>query len=135
VVVVLAMALALVMPLRVARGLAVQRDYRPEVGYWQYLGNLLEHRSTVIMLSHNYGARLQYYGWVSGTMWLGGSMENSEEWIRAQLGGANLFVVTLLGELENQTVLRSFLYDHYAITAQGEDFVIFDLGQELNTGP
>jgi hypothetical protein len=135
VVVVLAMALALVMPLRVARGLAVQNDYRPEVGYWQYLGNLLEHRSNVIMLSHDYGERLQYYGWVWGTAWLGGTGESSEEWIRAQLGGADLFVVTLLGELENQTVLRSFLYDHHAIYAQGEDFVVFDLRQELNTPP
>jgi len=146
VVVALVMALALVMPLRVARGLAVQRDYRPEVGYWQHLGNLLEHRSNVIMLAHNYGARLQYYGWVSGPVWLGqsdfrlqaltgGSVESSEEWIRAQLGGADLFVVTLLGELENQTVLRSFLYDHHAIYAQGEDFVVFDLRQELNTPP
>jgi hypothetical protein len=119
----------------VARGLAVQNDYRPEVGYWQYLGNLLEHRSNVIMLSHDYGERLQYYGWVWGTAWLGGTGESSEEWIRAQLGGADLFVVTLLGELENQTVLRSFLYDHHAIYAQGEDFVVFDLRQELNTPP
>lgn len=143
---VLVLALALVMPLRVARGLAVQNDYRPEVGYWQYLGNLLEHRSNVIMLAHDYGERLQYYGWVSGSAWLGqsdlrllelmgGSVESSEEVLRQQLAGGSYFVVTLLGELDNQPVLKSFLYDHYPIAHEGEDFVIFDLRQELTTAP
>jgi len=146
VVALLVLSALMVMPVRVARGVLVQNDYRPEVGYWQYLGDLLEHRSNVIMLSHDYGERLQYYGWVSGRAWLGQSdfrltelmgrsVESSEEWIRGQLEGADFFVVTLLGELENQPTLRSFLYENYPVYAQGDDFVVFDLQRSLSTTP
>jgi hypothetical protein len=123
---------------RAARGIVAARDYRPEVGYWEYLGDLLEHRSDLLILSHDYGYRLMYYGWVNGGAWVGQADLRLGELlgepsalgmgeITERLAGHSFFVVTLLGELDAQPALKEYLYANYPVAAQGDDFVVFDL--------
>jgi hypothetical protein len=123
---------------RAARGIVAGSDYRPEVGYWEYLGDLLEHRSDLLLLSHDYGYRLMYYGWVNGGAWVGQSDLRLGELlgepsdlgmgeITGRLAGHSFFVVTLLGELDAQPVLKEYLYENYPMAERGDDFVVFDL--------
>jgi hypothetical protein len=46
--------------------------------------------------------------------------------------GKRYFLVTLGGELEKQTSLKDMLYNNYAIFAEGDGYVIFDLMTPLN---
>jgi 4-amino-4-deoxy-L-arabinose transferase-like glycosyltransferase len=132
----------LMVPLREDRGVLMARDYRPEVRYWEYLGDLLGHPSNVMMISHDYGFRLRYFGWVMGSAWLGGGDPRTEELLgeggeippemyRQALAGYSYFVVTTLADLERQPALRGFLMDNYSVFAEGEDFIIFDLQRPL----
>jgi len=131
---------------RAARGVVAARDYRPEVGYWEYLGNLLEHRSDLVFLSHDYGYRLMYYGWVTGGAWVGQADLNLGELLGEtpgfstgdmieRLSGHSFFVVTLLGELDAQPALKAYLYDTFPVAEQGDDFVIFDLRPPAQAPP
>ncbi len=140
-----ALAALLVMPLRLARGALVERDFRPEIGYWEHLGDLLEHSSNIIMLSHDYGFRLEYYGWVSGQPWpsqtdfeltgiFGGRQELGEDEIRVRLSGRSYFITTLLGELEAQPDLARILEETYPVVERGDDFVIYDLQHPRSPG-
>lgn len=129
---------AILLPVRTARGILVGHDYRPEVGYWEQLGDVLEHRSDVLEISHDYGYRLEYYGYVEGSAWpttqdlalrttLGQSGEEDSQMIIAdQLEGRSLFVVTILGELERLPVLARYLAER-PVFAQGEDYIVYDL--------
>lgn len=141
----LVVAALLGVAVRAARGVVAARDYRPEVGYWEYLGNLLEHRSDVIMLSHDYGYRLTYYGWVNGVAWpgqadlalgelLGEAPGMSEGEMVERLAGHSYFVTTLLGELEAQPELERYLAERFPVFERGEDFVIYDLRHPLSSG-
>ena len=131
-------AAAILLPLRTARGILAGVDYRGEVGYWQALGDVLEHRSDLMEISHDYGYRLEYYGWVDGAAWmtaedlelrevlgLGGG-EDTVDVVAGQLEGHSLFVVTILSELDRLPVLRSYL-ETRPVFARGEDYMVYDL--------
>jgi len=129
---------ALLLPLRTARGILAGIDYRPEVGYWQALGEVLEHRSDLMEISHDYGYRLEYYGWVDGAAWpttedlhlleiLGqNGGEASLEVVAQQLEGRSLFVVTILSDLDRLPTLKSYL-EQRPVFASGDDYIIYDL--------
>jgi hypothetical protein len=137
----LALLVLLVMPLRLARGALLERDFRPEIGYWERLGDLLQHSSNVIMLSHDYGFRLEYYGWVAGHPWpsqtdlaLGGASQVPGADIQQRLSGGSYFVSTMPGELAAQPDLERILEDNYPVVERGDDFVIYDLHHPLSPG-
>lgn len=129
---------AVLLPLRTARGILAGVDYRAEVGYWQALGDVLEHRSDLMEISHDYGYRLEYYGWVDGASWMttedlelrevlgqaGG--EDTVDVVAGQLEGHSLFVVTILSELDRLPVLRSYL-ETRPVFARGDDYIVYDL--------
>jgi hypothetical protein len=131
--------LALAIPLRTARGILVGRDFRSQVGYWEKLGDLLEHRSNIFEISHDYGFRLEYFGWVNGGAWTDyndpglseaikqGSASEAATSLRNRLESHSFLVVTILGELDANPIIKEFLYETYPVFEQGEDFVIFDL--------
>ena len=141
----LALAALLVMPLRLARGVLIERDFRPEIDYWERLGNLLEHSGNVIMLSHDYGFRLEYYGWVAGQPWpsqtdfalsdvFGGPPDVSVAEIQERLSGGSYFISTIPGELDAQPLLARYLEEAFPIVERGDDFVIYDLQHPLSPG-
>jgi hypothetical protein len=130
--------LAVSMQMWEERNYKVTNDYRPEVSYWQELGNLISHDTNIIELSGDYGYRLAYFGWVSGSQW----STNADDALRAlagqpksdfaatfaeQISGKDLFVITSAPEWENQPELREYLTTHYPLIDQGDGYWIFDL--------
>ena len=88
-----------------SRNTMVNNEYRNEISYWQELGTLIGHDKNIIELSGDYGYRLAYFGWVSGSHW----STNADDALRAlagqsqsdfattfaeQTAGKDLFVIT-----------------------------------------
>jgi hypothetical protein len=120
------------------RNSLVSTDYRPEIAYWQGLGNLIGHNKNIIELSGDYGYRLAYFGWVSGTDWptladdslrtlAGQTQSDFASTFAEQIAGKSLFVITSPPEWQNQTELRNYLTAHYPLVDQGDGYWIFDL--------
>ena len=120
------------------RNYLVSNEYRHEIAYWQDLGVLIGPDKKIIELSGDYGYRLAYFGWVSGSQWL----SNADEALRALAGetppdfattfadkisGKDIFVVTSPPEWENQPELREHLTANYPLIDQGDGYWIFDL--------
>ena len=120
------------------RNYMVSIEYRHEVAYWQELGQLIGYDKKIVELSGDYGYRLAYLGWVSGSQW----SSNANEALQALAGhtksdfattfpekisGKDLFVVTSPPEWENQPELREYLTAHYHLIDQGDGYWIFDL--------
>jgi len=121
-----------------ARNSMATNQYRSEASYWQKLGTLIGTDKNIIELSGDYGSRLAYFGWVSGSQW----STNADDALRAlagqtqpdfattfaeQIPGKDLFVVTSPPEWENQPELREYLTAHYPLIDQGDGYWIFDL--------
>lgn len=114
-----------------------RNDYRNEPLIWQQIGAKLGQDSSVIGLTHDYGYRLEYWGWKRVTNWmtvgdmdyrvLAGQTFDINALFKEQAEGKDYFVVTLLGELDAQPDLKQLLYDNYPILEKSDDYIIFDL--------
>jgi hypothetical protein len=121
----------------------IGQDYKHEPAYWEGIAELLGNESSVVALTHDYGNRLAYYGWITPKIWLpkghiekyrelrGGSPIDVQEWFAEVTENRDYFLVTLMKQLEKQPELDELLYTNYAIFAEGDGFVIFDLHQPL----
>lgn len=121
----------------------VSQDYRHEPAYWEEIAELLGNESSIVALTHDYGNRLAYYGWITPKIWLpkghiekyrelrGGSPIDVQEWFAEVTDNRDYFLVTLLKQLEKQPELEELLYSNYAIYAEGDGYIIFDLHQPL----
>jgi len=113
-------------------------NYRDDVPFFQELGQLIGHEKKVVEVAGDYGYRLRYWGWVNSSYWpslmdtnlrqLAGqdSPDFSAEFAQYATD-ADLFVITSLGELENQPQLRDYLADSYSVSARGEGYLIYNL--------
>ncbi|NPV56883.1 MAG: hypothetical protein HPY76_09490 [Anaerolineae bacterium] len=112
-------------------------DYRPEAAYWRQLGQTLGQGARVVGLTHDYGYRLAYWGWVDSRNWMtsgdfnlqalsGGEMDMEAAFDEA-IAGNDYFVVTLRGELERQPKLQALLDRRYPLLATESDALIYDL--------
>lgn len=116
-------------------------DYRPEANYWQEIGAFLGHDSNVIALTQDYGARLEYWGWVTiiNWPWLGDlsfqgqptTAENTVIRFEQQAAGRDYFLVTAPEELERQPALKDLLAAYTVVFREG-DAVIYDLKLPLH---
>jgi branched-subunit amino acid transport protein len=113
-------------------------NYRDEITYWQDLGQIIGHDKNIIELSGDYGYRLAYFGWVSGSQWstnadialrtlAGQSQPDFADTFIEATAGKDLFVITSPPEWENQAALRDFLTENYPLIAQGDGYWIFNL--------
>lgn len=123
------------------RGEMIGASYRHEAKYWQELGDKIGHDSSVIALTHDYGYRINYWGFIQPTLWptmgdltvkqlIGSTDPEFETLFNMRTEGKDYFLVTLLGELESQTDLKQYLFDHYPYE-QGDGFYLFDLKHPL----
>jgi hypothetical protein len=122
-----------------ARVELVERNFRHEPAYWMGIAGQLGINSSVVGLTHDYGNRLVYYGWITPAVWLpSGHMENYrqlrggspivvQDWFAELTGDKDYFLVTLMNQLNRQPELSELLYENYAIKAEGDGYVIFDL--------
>ena len=115
-------------------------DYHHEPAYWKALGELIGREKKVVALTQDYGDRIGYYGWVTVENWpdtgllklreLGGGGEITfSDWFADHTEGADYFLVTRLNELDRQAELKAYLYRHFALIAEGDGYVLFDLNQ------
>jgi len=126
-----------------ARTDLARQDYRHEPAYWQEIASLLGRESSVVALTHDYGNRLAYYGWITPKIWLpeghiekyrqlrGGSPIDVREWFAEVTENRDYFLVTLMNQLEKQPELEELLNTNYAVYAEGDGYIIYDLHQPL----
>lgn len=134
-------------PAWLARSGLLGSDYRGEPGGWRKLGESLPTDGRIIALSHDYGTRLQYYGWTMAAYWptqadlslesLQGNApsEDFQRYFDEMTTGRKYFLVTLMGELDAQPQLKSMLYGHYPVVLDKGSYVLFDLSQPLAPSP
>ncbi len=116
-------------------------DYRPEAAIWQELGETLGQGTSVVGLLHDYGYRLEYWGWVTPSVWftsgdlryreLAGQTFDFDTLFEETTAGRQYFVVTLFGEYESQPELKGKLDKGYPVYKQTGDYLIFDLMHPL----
>lgn len=118
-------------------------DYRGEAGYWENIGDIVGHDTSVIALTQDYGYRLEYFGWVSPAgYWpytgdtrlreLAGLaqpdfLERFQDLIREK----QFFLITDLDELDRQPQLEQALRETYPVFSEGEGFIVYDLTRNL----
>jgi len=119
-------------------------EQRRSVQVAQEIGERLEHTSQAIYLTSDSGMALQYFGELAGSGWpniaslsisriAGRPQLTVEERLRQIManGDYRYFVVTSKREFELHTDLVKYLDDHYPILAQTDDYIIYDLDEQL----
>jgi hypothetical protein len=125
-----------------SRGDMIGESFRHEAKYWTELGDLIGQRSKVIALTHDYGYRLNYWGFIQPELWptrgdltvkqlIGSTDPEFETLYKMRTEGKDYFLVTLLGELEGQPDLSEYLFANYPYQ-QGDGYYLFDLKHPLN---
>ena len=128
-----------------ARNSMASENYRGEIAFWQELGQTIGHDKSVVELSGDYGYRLAYFGWVSGSQWMnsgdlelrqlaGQTATDFSSTFAAAIAGKDLFVITSPPEWQSQTDLNEYLTTHYKLIAsdEGDGYWIFDLHQPIS---
>ena len=130
-----------------ARSIMLSKNYRNEAIGWQKVGQALPKEGDLIGLTHEMGYRLAYYGRRHVTPWLYTTADEQALSSTADpLGefktlfentiiGQDYFVVTLMNDFNAQPMLKTYLYDHYHIYAEGDGYLIFDLTQPKESAP
>lgn len=133
--------LAIGFPGILARNHMASMDYRPEILGWIKIGRELPSDGPMIGFTHDYNLRLMYYGWrvvnympqvsdMQMRSMAGADFElddYTKELVHERLRNYDYFVVTLMSELNTQTVLKTTLYEDYSIYQEGDGYIIFDL--------
>jgi len=120
----------------------IRDDYRHEPLYWETVAGKIERGSEVVALTQDYGDRILYYGWLQVRNWpetghlayrdlRGGKLLEFDEMFGEYILDMDYFLVTRKKELERQPELKNKLYDTYAISEQGDGYILFDLNQLL----
>ena len=113
-------------------------DYNTESLSWQAIARELPTDGHIIAISHDYGTRLGYYGWVMLNRWptaaelnltsrLSSDLDEFASMFASMTQGYDFFLVTLTGELDAQPLLSERLYNNYPLLVDGPDYLLFDL--------
>jgi hypothetical protein len=118
-----------------------QKDYTSEVRFWQKLGKSLGQNKSIIGLTQDYGYRLYLYGWVDSSNWmrtddfnyreLAGQQFDVKQLFQQQIKGKDIFVVTLMDELDNQPELKAMLTANYPLKTDVGGTLVYDLKHPL----
>jgi hypothetical protein len=117
-------------------------DYRYEETYWKKLGDKIGHSTPIVALTHDYGYRLSYWGFIEPRLWatqgdqtvdrLSGKPEASfESQFTDKTKGCRYFLVTLISDFESQSNLHDYLFANYPYE-EGEGYYLFDLQKPLS---
>jgi 4-amino-4-deoxy-L-arabinose transferase-like glycosyltransferase len=141
--------LAIAISAWLARNGIVASDYAPEAKGWTQLGAEMPRDGRIIALTHDYGTRLSYFGFIKVDLWpyvadysvlaqRNGEQGNGqpaadtfEQYFRSKTDGYKYFLVTLFNELDAQPLLKRKLYETYPIFQQGSGYILFDLDHPL----
>ena len=115
------------------------KDFRSEPERWEEIGAALPRDGKAIGLVEDYGHRLIYFGWRNlsttwpslGDQYLSAERGNPEEeflqYFTKRTKEVRYFLITRLDQFESQPELKAHLYQNFALIAQGDDYLIFDL--------
>jgi hypothetical protein len=131
------LAFACALSLLKARTDLLAANYQYEITYWKNLGNKLGRNSKVIALTHDYGYRLEYWGYLKPTLWqtsgditvsdLAGQQQTPFlQEFKDKTEGKDFFLVTLINDFNSQNQLHDYLFAHYPVE-EGEGYLVFDL--------
>lgn len=140
--IVLILLFSLALCVQRARGSLVASSYRHEAAYWSELGKKIGNNTSVIALTHDYGYRISYWGFVNPKLWptagdrtvkvLSGSSDPEFlQLFKEMTVGKTRFLVTLLGEFDNQPDLKEYLFTNFPYE-QGDGYYLFDLEHPLS---
>jgi hypothetical protein len=113
-------------------------DYRQESAGWEKISAALP-EGNIVGLTHDYGMRMAYFGWRPVRTWPTtsdfallaqsnvGYSEDFKSLFVTETAEMDYFLVTLLGELESQPMLKARLYENYPLLQDGEGYLLFDL--------
>jgi hypothetical protein len=130
---------AIAYPAWTARSGLFGKNYRNEWRAWEIMGEELPAGANIIALTHDYGWRLQYWGYTPVKLWpynadndlhiaRGGNLAAELQPVFDDLtSGQDYFLITHYGELEAQPQLKQILYEKYPIVQRGDGYILFDL--------
>jgi 4-amino-4-deoxy-L-arabinose transferase-like glycosyltransferase len=122
-----------------------RRDYHEEIKGWERMGRELPKDGEIIALTHSYGFRLKYYGWIETIIWPnvsdiemgqlagGGDFDYPREF-EDRTRGVDYFLVTNFAELESQSSLKEILYRIDPDPFKGDGYRLFRLSAEDTAG-
>jgi hypothetical protein len=130
---------AIAYPAWIARSSLLGKDYRSEPGAWRKMGEELPRSGKIIALTHDYGWRLQYWGYTPVSLWpynadyelqeaFGGNRgADFQSYFENLTDGFDYFLVTLYGELEAQPQLQQTLQEGFPVAQRGDGYILYDL--------
>lgn len=129
---------AMFFPAWISRSSMIGTDYRQEVLGWQAMGQELPKDKRIIAITHDYGNRLRYYGWIAVDLWPSTAEQNLSTLRSDQSSdvttqftqltqGYGYFLITLPKELEAQKQLSDILFTNYPLLINQKGFILFDL--------
>jgi hypothetical protein len=130
---------AIAFPSWLGRSALYAKDYRNEPGAWRKMGEELPRDGRIIALTHDYGWRLQYWGYTPVTLWPyladyalhlahGGNLSDDlRPEFEQMTSNYDYFLVTDFGELRAQPQLEAILEEDYSIIQEGDGYVLYDL--------
>lgn len=134
------LALAVILALGVSASELGRQDFDHQVRIYEEVGEAVHHSTNTVYLTEHYGFALEYHGWLSGKNWPSAAYErayglpglsdvDAEERFLADYAGSSpeYFIITNLKDYEEQADLRSYLTQNFPMTAQTEDYLVFDL--------
>lgn len=118
-----------------------RNDFRGEPALWQKLGDRLGHDSHVLAITHDYGYRLEYWGWLTPTNWmnsgdfmvreLAGQEFDRVKLFKEQVEGKDYFLVTAFSEFDAQAEFKQMMNDNFPVLDKTDDYIIYDLKHPL----
>jgi hypothetical protein len=134
------LSLALLLSLAVARAGLLNPGYENKVRMAEEIGELVQHSTNTAYLAADYGLSLEYHGELSGQPW---PLVSDLEWEHLagvpvleagarfdRLFGKQLpqyFIVEEMNEFDQQQDLKQFLLHDYAVLAEQDSFVVYEL--------
>lgn len=117
-------------------------DYRGEPAFWQRIGQIVPRDGRTIALAQSYGNLLNYYGGRKVELWpitselalaglRGNNIEDFAAFFLQRTSSMNYFLITSFNQLDNQPNLEEYLRTHYAVYAEGDGYLIYDLHASL----
>lgn len=116
-----------------------ERDYSAEPAAWAAIGEQIPADADLVTLATDYGLRLRYYGWRGTSAFWPSTLDfavfesagkggaDTANRFRTIIEGMDYFVVLSDEEWQAQAELREILTNGFAVHAQGDGYIIFDL--------
>ncbi len=124
-----------------SRGEMIGESFRHEAKYWKVLGDKIGQGTPVVALTHDYGYRLNFWGFIQPTLWstqgdlvvkelIGSTDPEFETLFKMRTEGKDYFLVTLLNDFESQQNLYEYLFANFPYV-EGDGYYLFDLKHPL----